>query len=219
MKGLIMKDFINLKSQLKIYMLIAVLCVVIITIGTGPETVSGLTAMFAVLIPITAEAYDKQSNWNRFAISMPVSKQELVISRYLFMEIIMLIMAGVNFIGNFVWYGVRGRADAINLVEPFFVTMLLLVIANIIFAVMMPIIFKFGVEKGRIIFFGIIIGAAALAGIFARGGSNGVSVYYMDILASGFNKYLALALIFIITAIIQCISIRISINIYKNKDF
>lgn len=218
MKGLILKDFINMKSQLKIYILLITFCLIISIVISGPEAISGMAVMFAVLVPVTAEAYDNQSNWNRFALLMPVSKKDIVLSRYIFMEMVTLIVTGLSFAGNFIWYSRTYNPWYRGLVESFFIATIIFIIVNVIFAVIMPIIFKFGVEKGRGVFLGGAMIVIALLGIFVKG-SNGIGGYYINILETDINKYLVLILLLIITLIIEYISICVSVNIYKKKEF
>ena len=72
MKGLIFKDFVNIKSQLKLYIMFVAGFFVLGLVSGATEVLSALMPMLAVLIPITAVAYDDLSGWNGFALSMPV---------------------------------------------------------------------------------------------------------------------------------------------------
>lgn len=39
--------------------------------------------LFSVMIPMSAIAYDDKAKWDRYALTMPVSRRDLVISKYL----------------------------------------------------------------------------------------------------------------------------------------
>ena len=58
MKGLIFKDFVNIKSQLKLYIMFVAGFFVLGLVSGATEVLSALMPMLAVLIPITAVAYD-----------------------------------------------------------------------------------------------------------------------------------------------------------------
>ena len=56
MKGLIFKDFVNIKSQLKLYIMFVAGFFVLGLVSGATEVLSALMPMLAVLIPITAVA-------------------------------------------------------------------------------------------------------------------------------------------------------------------
>ena len=58
MKGLLMKDIILLRPQLKIYLIILVFWFLIAMWNGQPGFFGGLMAMFALMIPMTTVAYD-----------------------------------------------------------------------------------------------------------------------------------------------------------------
>lgn len=59
MGGLILKDLYGLKQQLKIYIIIAVVWLLIAVTTRDMSFFSGLVMMFTFLVPITSLAYDE----------------------------------------------------------------------------------------------------------------------------------------------------------------
>ena len=39
--------------------------------------------LFTIMIPMVAMSYDDKSKWDRYALTMPVSRRDMVLSKYL----------------------------------------------------------------------------------------------------------------------------------------
>ena len=95
------------------------------------------------MLPITAMAYDEQSKWDRYCLTMPVSRREVVLSRY------SLGVGGVTLTTLL-------SAVLITLVEGFsidviVVPIMIASIALVFLSVMLPILHKMGAEKARLV--------------------------------------------------------------------
>lgn len=208
MKGLIFKDFVNIKSQLKMYIIFVAGFFVLGMVSGATEVLSALMPMLAVLIPITAVAYDDLSGWNGFALSMPVSRADLVTARYLFTEMIMVVMAVITC--------TEYIAVSRNIGEAVMTTVLLYAVSNLMFAVIMPIILKFGVQKARAIFMVIAAGAAALI-VWLSG--DRASAIGDAVLSVKLNDAVIFAIALAGSLLLVFISMKLSQGIYRHKDF
>lgn len=208
MKGLIFKDFVNIKSQLKMYIIFVAGFFVFGLVSGATEVLSALMPMLAVLIPITAVAYDDLSGWNGFALSMPVSRADLVTARYLFTEMIMVVMAVITC--------TEYIAVSRNIGEAVMTTVLLYAVSNLMFAVIMPIILKFGVQKARAIFMVIAAGAAALI-VWLSG--DRASAIGDAVLSVKLNDAVIFAIALAGSLLLVFISMKLSQGIYRHKDF
>ena len=158
MKGLIIKDLINLRSQMKLYGLIFIMWFFLGYVNHSASFFSGLMIMFVVLIPMTAVSFDAKYKWDRYALTMPVSRRDLVHSKYLLMLLTLAATAAVTFAGSFVLSGdLRYSAES---------TWVLMCTGVLMNAILMPLIFKFGVEKGRfVVIFAAILVALSITGV------------------------------------------------------
>lgn len=154
MKGLVYKDIINLKQQAKIYLLILGVWVFVSIAERNMSFFGGVMAVFSVLLPITAYAYDEKVSWDKYALTMPVSRRELVISKYLFglamlaVSLVLTVLVGI--VVN------RGLSECIEICSVF------LALGLICMAVTLPAVFRFGTEKARnIMFLFFLVPAAA----------------------------------------------------------
>lgn len=143
MKGLLLKDYYTLIKQMKIFI------VMIVIFSLLPNfSLTGFAIIYAAMLPITAMAYDERSKWNQLAAMMPYSARDLVLSKYL----LGCGTVGATFvlilIARLVAGAVSGQPPEGAELMSIFIT------ANaalIIQAVNLPLMFRFGVEKGRML--------------------------------------------------------------------
>ena len=141
MMSLVYKDFMNLKVQAKLYLLIIAVWTVVAGIERNSSFLGGVLSIFSILIAITSCAYDERAGWDKYALTMPIGKRELVLSKYVVSFLIlgagMLVFIGLN---------VYLQTEPMEFLGQIgiFVSLGILV-ADIV----LPIIFRFGTEKGR----------------------------------------------------------------------
>ena len=161
MKGLLIKDFYAVVTQLKLFVIL------IIVFALVPGYSMGAFAMiYAALLPINALAWDEQSRWDSLAKMMPYSKFDLVFSRYIIGYISVAAAAVLCAAGSFAYSMLPGK-------EPFSIDNALTLVfsgaaALLLLALNLPLMFRMGVEKGRL-FFGIMVGA--FCALIALGGN------------------------------------------------
>jgi len=203
MKGLILKDFINLKKQSKA---IGVLVVFYLLLAIATKNISMFGAIILILfamMPITALSYDERANWDKYGLTMPVSRAEMVLSKYILGLILSLFALILNFIVQ-ILMGTEMNTENITINFVIFG-------ASIIFiSLLLPIMFKFGVEKGRILMILILMLPTITITLLPQIVKTPPSEEMI-------TKALY-ALPFIIV-IIYVLSILISRNIYSKKEF
>ncbi len=211
MKGLLMKDMILLKPQLKIYLIIMVFWFMIARWNGQPGFFGGLMVMFALMIPMTTIGYDDACKWPAFALTAPVSRFKLVMSKYIILFLTMLVLSIIVFVGALI----MGEDAAGSL----FMTVAMLPFGMIMAAVLLPIIFKFGVEKGRFAFLAFI--AFVVAAVVAGGRKLSTLAADGDIVESllSMSRGTMIAAVVLVTAAATIISILISKEIYDKKEF
>lgn len=203
MKGLILKDFINLKKQFKIVGLI-MLFYYIFSMMTNNSSMFGtmVTVVFAML-PITAISFDEKANWDKYALTMPVSRAEMVISKYILGIIASLISVILNYIAQFL-LGTEVNGDSILMISMVFYASILF------FSILLPIMFKFGVEKGRLMMFIVLMLPTFIVLLFKDNFNFTLNQDLLDKAMYG--------LPLLIIAILL-LSMLLSIKIYKSKEF
>ncbi len=201
MKGLILKDLLNLKKQVKIY-IVAILFFAINSISTGNFAfLSGMVCLFCAMMPVTALSYDERAKWDKYALSMPVSRNDMIISKYL----LGIITSGIGLTILILFQIILFKVTKENILTSFIV----FGISIIFLSVLLPILFKFGVEKGRIIMM-LIFFAPTMIGV-------GVSKINIPQPSQNDLKLLLYSFPFIVLVFLG-LSLYLSLNIYAKKE-
>lgn len=148
MKGLLLKDIFTLEKQMR------VLLIVIVGFALIPASnMISFTMMYALIIPISSFGYDERAKWDRLMQMMPIPEKSIILSKYVlgygFVGMVSVIMLMAQF-----GYHVFGYQDLTLASYPaFLVNVIFMVLTALIaYAVLMPFIFKLGMEKGRLVF-------------------------------------------------------------------
>ncbi|MEG2053338.1 MAG: ABC-2 transporter permease [Oscillospiraceae bacterium] len=202
MKGLILKDLYTIKTQAKMYLIIMFgLCAVTIINGGNGGSVGGMICVLAAMLPITALAYDERSKWEHYALTMPVSRRDMVLSKY----ILGIIAEVATLVLSMAIMAITSK----NIVEAIGVSFVFFAIGIFIMSFLLPIMFKVGVEKGRVLMIIILLLPTFLI-IF-------LNKLNIPAPSGDFLKYLIYLSPVILLAIFV-LSIFVSIAIYKKKE-
>ena len=149
MKGLIIKDLYNISKNINYMILILILFAFAFISTSGIEQYISICGIMAGMMITTTFAFDTHSGWNKYAVAMPVSRNDLVCGKFIILLIFTFtgIAAGVviGFAGNFIIGGETNfMSIVVSIVSAFS-------ISEIFGSMTIPIMFKFNVEKGRII--------------------------------------------------------------------
>lgn len=150
MKGLIPKDFYGLLTNKKAS-IIMIFVVVLLSIGLdmGTAFISSMLMMYLILVSGTLFTLDDASNWNCYAIAMPVSRRQIVASRYIS---VLLVLGLVVLFGLALSGGLSVFMGQQNWLTPLLITTLvMLLISLFIFSVSFPISYRVGADKARYI--------------------------------------------------------------------
>lgn len=212
MMGLVWKDLYVMKSMGRsyIFMLGIFAFMSLMGIYDGISFVSFLMVMMLIMMPINTFAYDEQAKWDRYAAATPVGRKGVVAGKYLFTALLLvvglLLCAGLQ-VGMYAM-DLHGDDGLLNMMMA---SMVAVSVGAILNAVLLPLLFKFGTQKGRM--FLIISVAIGTGGIVALLGVLSGSVLDVDRLMGtivGLLPILALGL--------MVISYFISQGIYGKKE-
>lgn len=209
MLGLIKKDLLMIKGNLRQAILFLV---VFIILALQENNIIVIVPVFvSMMIFMTTFSYDEYNKWEAYAISLPVSRKNIVKAKY-FASIILWAIALLVTAVITVVMGIFEQN--INYSE--MIGMILGCVFSIVLleALMFPLIFKFGVEKGRIgVFIGVFVIAALLGFIF-----TGIDLENANGFIEFFNNYYYI-LIPLVAVILMLISYFVSKKIYLKKEF
>ena len=210
MLGLIKKDFLLIKANLKSMAMIFIVYLILAFQGTFD--VIFIIPLIGIMLFISTFSYDDFNNWNSYAVTLPNGRKNVVRAKYIASIILTIILAIVSLtIGIGISYT---KTNSINLDEIISSLMGTMLSSIIIISLLYPIVFKFGATNGRIILFAVVFGIAGIGALIAQF----VDMTSIINMINRLDSYSLIA-IPIISAILLGISYLISNKIYQNKEF
>jgi len=201
MKGLLLKDFYTLFKQMKIMLLI----LVIFACMPG-YSVASFAIFYAALLPVTALAYDERCKWNELAVMMPYSSRDIVLSKYVLGFIFVLAASAIAAAAQFITAALGSAAPDTGALLSLLLSACL---SLILLDVNLPIMYRLGVEKGRIAFI-ILIFAGVMSAV-------SLGDRLIAVLAGFHSLALPTAGMLLFTVLFSAASAALSVNIYRHK--
>lgn len=221
-KGLLKKDLYNLASYKTPLVMMVLFCSMAII---GTEAVywgSVVTGVIVGMISLSTFSYDEMAKSNRYVLTLPVTRKEIVLEKYILAVGATVLGSLLGFIltlliGNLMNYVRPDNIIDINLDTLLSTSLGGLFGVSLIQAIQIPSIFKWGAEKGRI---QMLIGIFALVVLAAGAGfviqQLGITVDFAAIksILKGFGPVALVAL----SSLFYLISYMISVRIYRDKE-
>lgn len=201
MKALILKDTYVIWRQMK-YFLVMILLFSALPSGFN----NAFAVVYAAMMPYTALAYDERSKWDQLAAMMPYSTRDVVLGKYVFGWLCIGAAAALSSLFQAVLSLVIDRAFL-----PGVMAMSVLGAVCIV-AISLPLMFRLGVERGRLGMFLVIFlicgGAGAIASI-AETMSSGTPFAFQGPI---------LAVLLIAALVLTAVSVPLSIRFYAKRQ-
>ena len=159
MIGLIRKDLYMLWAYCRLFLL---MIAVFLAVGAVNETSSFFTVypmIIGMIVPVSLVSYDERFKWHLACDAMPVSRAKVVSAKYLLTLLAVLLV----FVLTVIIHGLR-LARTGDLSPLWEMSGLLLPMGLLGPAVLLPVIFWLGVEKGRLLYF-VLVGVVCAAGV------------------------------------------------------
>jgi hypothetical protein len=210
---LIKKDFLIQKKNI----ILSIFVIVFFFISFPKiNDISLMVSVFAITYMLTLGscAVDEKNNSDKLLSSLPITKEKLILSKYLSV----LVFAAYAVLINVVIYTtIKILNLPVNLMSISFNGLISSIIGSILYgSISLPLIFKLGYLKSRMVnlllFFAIMFGGTAIIDKMVN--KNDLSHIVLN------QSYLILTIIIIfISVIIFIVSYNISLYFYKNREF
>lgn len=153
MTGLITKDFLVMRKMLRSYLLMIVVYTILAYLDFFDYSFIITFVQVALsVLPISAFAYDEQSKWDRYAMSLPLGRSRVVGARYLFVLLLTLFTVAFGLAGTALLY----LAHQADFLEMFVTLMVSTAIGLLIPTILLPLSYKLGAERARPYLYAII---------------------------------------------------------------
>lgn len=205
MIGLILKDLIYMRKQAKILLILIVFYIVLFS---QMKDTSGLISMIAMILVLLCSilvmnsfAYDELSKWDIYALSLPVTKTEIVLSKYLLTGLFagvgvvfsVLVALAKQLLNTEAWVGIYAAFG----------------VAMVLSCILIPLLFQFGVQRARL--FIALIFLIPSAGFFLLKNASIPLPSEQELM--DFLKFSPVLLIAVVA-----VSIFASCKIFRNKE-
>lgn len=170
MKSLILKDLYNIGHNAKSMIFILLVLAFALIPSSGVEGYIIMSGILCSMMIITTFSFDDQSKWLKYAMVMPVTKKDIVISKF----IVLLIFSAIGAVTGLVIGAIGGTivhkgifTSINNMLSLLFTGIVSLVVSEIAGSMSIPLLFKYGAEKARILMLvSCLIPAAIFFGIY-----------------------------------------------------
>ena len=221
-KGLLKKDLYNLYSYKASLVIILLFCGIAI-IGTGQINFGPIIVCVILgMISLATFSYDEIAKSNKFILTFPTSKKEIVKEKYI-LAIGATILGGIiGILLTIIVANVLNYFRPDNLINIDYENLITTTIGgmwgiSLIQAIQIPSIYKWGAEKGRIqmfvLFFAIIVVVAGIGFLISKTAFN----IDIETINNFFNQF-GLILLILLMIIMYFVSYKISCKIYNSKE-
>ena len=210
MVGLMKKDFLLIKANIK--SMIIIFIVFFIFAFQGTFDIAFIVPIIGIMLFISTFSYDDFNNWNSYAVTLPDGRKNVVRAKYV-ASIILAVALGtlclsISMAISYV------RTNNINFDDTLSLLMGTILSSVIIISLLYPIMFKYGATNGRIIMFVMIFGIAGIGVMLEKF----IDMTFLINMINELDNYMFIA-VPVISIILLGISYLISSKIYINKDF
>ena len=200
MKGLLKKDLLLLKSQIKYIVMIVVICLIMAYANSGFAYISSYLTFMGTGLVFNSFSYDMYHNEMTYLFALPFSKKDYCIEKYIY-------ALSVTFISWLIAFLITSISH-INL-ETMIVQLAMLFSGFIYLSITIPVVIRYGREKATIIVLMLVL----LLFLAVASGATSVGM-----LMSNFSGLILIGIYALIVLIALIISYRSTITILNDKE-
>lgn len=160
MKGLLYKDFCNLRQVGKQSLVVLGIFAVWSIFVKNSQLFSMMIPIYCMMLLFTAMSYDEMAGFDKYALTLPVTRKELVKTKYVLL--CLLFVAGIlaGSLGSIVLRVFLG--SQMSLLEEAISAAAVSFLYLLAFEVLLPLVFRYGAEKARLFLAAVFLAAFAL---------------------------------------------------------
>lgn len=209
MIGLIKKDLLIIKSNIRL--VLVMFLVFFLMSWQGEFDMSFAPAFVSIMLFMSTFSYDEYNKWNAYAVTLPNGRKNVVVAKYVATLILIFISIFVTVLLNIVIGIINNNVCLEEVISTMSGCFLGIVIIE---AIMYPLIFKYGIEKGRI---GLFIGSFGIVGMIGLL-SKVIKINIPGQVLNFINDYFII-MAFVLSIIALGISYKVAEKIYLKKEF
>lgn len=215
MIGLLKKEYYLMEGQMKSWLIVAVFCFFYSYFMNADSFLFMLIILIGIMSTMTVFSLDKACGWDTYAISLPLTRKEIVEARYLFA---FLIDIGVSLACCLLMI-LRGLMNGgVNIPESLHSLFQILLVTILMQLLLFPVIYKLGVEKARFVYMAVFICLSLGVLGLSQLDDNGAVLAGIRINAEKIMQYGEAAAVILAVAGLF-LSLWLSVHIYEKQEF
>ena len=223
MRGLVLKDLYYLKGFARQYLLIFLFMMVWSFMVSNSSFIVTYLLVIGNTLLLSTSSMDEAVYFNRFALTMPVSRKMLVQSKYILLVVIetgaLLLGLIAGALVNLSSFRINGAARWLQSDFEWPGIIILFALFMSISCVTLPAVFKLGVEKARHIYMMAMLGVAVLVfGGLKLCQMAGISLDFLNHFEE-IPKVEVIIVLLVICVAAFVISYRVSLKVIRNKEW
>ena len=183
MKSLLLKDLYNISHNAKSMLVVLIFLAIAIVPTSGPIAYMVMCAVLCSMMIVTTFTFDDTCNWTPYALILPIGRRQIVLAKYAALAVFCTvgILFGLVASGVGAFLTSDGPFAAGGPVETLVGVLMGWSVSFVMGSTAIPLVFRFGAEKARILIVAAFVIPAALviaiAGVVtvALSGAAGVS--------------------------------------------
>ena len=163
---------------------------------------------------VSTFAYDDRCDWAKYAVVMPISRNELVAGKYAMLTLLVVGGMAVSFLASLVSNAITGQIplNQSGLQELLISTLAALVFALVYGSIAIPLILRFGAEQGRILLLvALLVPAAVCFAVYQIG-------KWLGIVLTDQGVVLFVCGVAVAALVWMAVSYRISCGIFAKQE-
>lgn len=153
MKGLLLKDWYMMRKYCRYHLILVIGFSVLSLMDTENMFFVFYPCLICGIIPVNLIAYDERSRWMQYSGTLPYTRAQIVSVKYLIGLLIQAAVMTVTGIMQSVRMAVNGKFVLNDLLV---LLLLILILSAYTSSIVLPFVFRLGVEKGRAAYYGMI---------------------------------------------------------------
>jgi len=217
-KGLLIKDFKLMKSQMKFFFIIMILWGIFMASQLDVMFFIGYAAILCSFMTLSTFNYDEFENGFAYLFTLPISRKDYIFGKFLFG----LLITTIPFVAMSIlsWVVLVIQGIEMHFSEYLLSIMVSLPMAYLLLALEIPIQVKFGQEKSRMITIILIgemsAGIAIMRSLIEFVGDNGTKAVGS---IAGLGMGGIIVMVILVLAALLLVSYKISCRIMEKKEF
>lgn len=216
MKGLLLKDIYSIRITQKTYVLFYLFSCVFGYLMKSPGYVGTMCIVVFATVILSLFNADQYYHWDTYAAALPLGKKTIVRARYLLIIVITLGLA----IFTAIMTGATAALLGISVLEQVYSSVSTCAMIPIFSGIIIPVIYKLGVEKGRVVFMMLFLIPFLVLTLFKdliQG--TAVEKLLVNLQQNPNGQVIIAGMLIAVSILVLAASYMTSIKIYGNKEF